>query len=114
MRGINRQVAQPYIQGLTANNMGYIVLERQQPRRALVAFKAARAIRQDLGSKAYEMMDVSGMARDYLGLNRIEDARRWSRLALDGLRAVDAVEDMEHSFCCKNGRLRAGRRVGAR
>jgi len=37
--------------------MGYIVLERQQPRRALVAFKAARAIRQDLGSKAYEMME---------------------------------------------------------
>jgi len=95
---INKKLNQPYIRGLTANNLGYVLLERGQARRALKAFRYARSIRHQLGSKGYEMMDLSGMALACLHLNRDGEARRLSRQAIEGLEHINTVEDIERAY----------------
>lgn len=95
---INKKLNQPYIRGLTANNLGYVLLEKNQAGRALKAFRCARSIRHQLGTKGYEMMDVSGIALACLYLNREQEAKRWSRQAMEGLPETDAVEDIERAY----------------
>jgi tetratricopeptide (TPR) repeat protein len=95
---INKRIRQQYVCGLTANNLGYLLLQTSTPARALKAFRQARVIRRQSKLKNYEMMDLSGMALAYLHLNRPEAARRASRAALKGLEGTEAVEDIERAY----------------
>jgi tetratricopeptide (TPR) repeat protein len=104
----NRRTNQPYVAGLTANNLGYLYLEKSQFQKACEAFTRARTIRQALGTKAYEMMDISGLALAFYHLGDARTARRLSQEALDGLRAVPSIEDQvrayySHYLICKDG-----------
>ena len=94
----NKEVNQPYILGLTANNRGYVYLEMARFQQAYESFRLARSIRAQLEIVSYEMLDVSGMALASHHLGGAAKARKLSTLALSKLRRFSTVEDIERAY----------------
>jgi tetratricopeptide (TPR) repeat protein len=104
----NGRTNQPYVAGLTANNLGYLYLEKAQYQKAREAFARARAIRQALGTKGYEVMDISGLALAFHHLGDAGTARRLSQEAQEALQTVPSIEDQvrayyNHYLICRDG-----------
>jgi len=104
----NSHTNQHYVAGLTANNLGYLYLETAQYQKARDAFARARAIRQALGTKGYEVMDISGLALASHYLQDAGTARRLSQEALHALEAIPSIEDQvrayyNHYLICRDG-----------
>jgi tetratricopeptide (TPR) repeat protein len=95
---INEEVNQPYVLGLTANNLGYVLLEKRRYQAAYESFKHARDIRQNLDISSYEMMDVSGLALASHYLQRPDEAKMLTKLAIKKLGHAIAVEDIERLY----------------
>jgi tetratricopeptide (TPR) repeat protein len=74
----NQRTHQRYVLGLTANNLGYLHLERGELDEARRAFRRASSIRQSLGTRGYELMDLSGLALTEFRLGHDAAARRAS------------------------------------
>lgn len=95
---LNEKVNQPYILGLTATNLGYVYLEKGDYPKSLEYFERGRQIRRDLKTEAYEMMDISGLARVRFQLGDVEQAKKLSRLAVDALKRYETAEDLSWAY----------------
>jgi tetratricopeptide (TPR) repeat protein len=95
---INETIRQPYIMGLTCNNKGYIFLEMNRPDDAKKEFEKGIAIRKQLKTESFEMMDVSGLARAELALGNKEAALKLSFRAIETLAGYDVVEDLQRAW----------------
>lgn len=96
---LNEKMDQQYILGLTATNLGYVYLELGDLPKSLEWFERGRQIRSDImKTKAYEMMDVSGMARVHFQMGNLERARELSRQAVETLARCETVEDLSWAY----------------
>lgn len=94
----NLRTNQNYVAGLTANNLGYLHIARGEYDEARDAFRRGRDIRHGLGTTAYEMLDLTGLALAHYHLGDIKGARQMSREALEGLQHVESAEDLVRAY----------------